>query len=256
LLECEKLATLSPLEIGDAHLALSDVGTHADHLQGRGDAVESLATLIAWDEVLDVVEAVELVAHLLFNLGTDGCKVVGEDDIFGFDELLSAIDGSIECLDIFLLAGVTEGKSFLIIFKCIDEDEAVEGSFLLIEAKTATDLREFELRLVGPKDNAAFFWFGLDEQIEEVAVIAVIAEVAQMILVVEGTYGRHAWAGLAIVVVEELADMGLRHIGDLDAEQVGGTEVDEQGGTRIAQVGHLHTADEDLLAERGAVHRL
>ena len=60
---------MSPLEIRDAHLTLADVGANANHLDGGGDAVETLATLVAWDEVLDVVESVELVAHLLLDLG-------------------------------------------------------------------------------------------------------------------------------------------------------------------------------------------
>ena len=49
-----------------------------------------------------------------------------------------------------------------------------------------------------------------------------------MIIVVEGTNGSHTGAGLAIVVVEETADMSLGCVGDFDAEQVGRTKVDEQ----------------------------
>ena len=117
---------MSPFKIDDAHLALTNVGTHADHLDRGHDAVVAFAILIAWDEVLDVVETIELVAHLLFDLGTDGSQVVGEDDILGFDKLLAAVDGAVKRLDLALLGCVTEGQSFLIIFICIDEDEAVE----------------------------------------------------------------------------------------------------------------------------------
>ena len=245
---------MSPLEIDDAHLALTDVGTHADHLERSNDAVIAFAVLVARDEVLDVVEPVELVAHLLFDLRADGGQIVGEDDILGFDKLLAAVDGAVECLDFALLGCITEGQTFLIIFIGIDEDEAVERSLLLIEAQAATNLRKFEFRLVGPKHDAALLGFGLNEQVEEVAVIAVIAEVPQLTIVVEWTHGGHAWAGKTVVVVEETADMGLWRVGDLDAEQVGRTKVDEQGRTGIAQICHLHTTHENLLAEGGTVH--
>ena len=248
------LSAALPLVFAYGKGLLPTVGTNADHAREGRDAIVALSALVVGDELLEVAQAGQLLAHLLFYFRAYRSHILGEEDFAGLDELLAAIDATIEGLDVLLLGGIAEGQPLAAMAVVVLEDEGVEAGLLLVEAQSALDLRELELRLHRPDHHRTLLRLGFDQKFEESLEVTIVLELARGGV---GTTQRHDGRGTDKLGIdlEQTLDGGQHPCLQADAQE-GGANMQQQGWAGLAQRGELQATHEDVGAEGGGVHLL